>query len=322
MHTKDQIIRRCCDEKMKVVLDMMELFTRDDIGPQLRSVYKDDEGQELLDPEEILQYALREGNDAVLHLDRCALFSKTPSLHPLCQGIFLDAKIISSFIHLPASKLTMMLQSNSTNLSRSVSSAGEHESSTYQAPPLPKRAETFSGFEGKEKGLFQEDFSKQIFLFCLCVDRGLDGDCLFSRQEGAVRVDDQGFDWWFVDGKRAQPGQFQPDGQSSVRAEEEGRQRHRLAAQRRQRFVSEGESSTPPVECEKKNLQTWFCAKIAKAIVANWKVLVMCFRRCRWGEEVLVSMIHRKAATRFVMNISHQLIALLERSSPQPHQYL
>ncbi len=44
-----------------------------------------------------------------------------------------------------------MVQSNSTNLSRSVSSAGEHESSTYQVPPLPKRAETFSGFEAKDK---------------------------------------------------------------------------------------------------------------------------------------------------------------------------
>ena len=61
MHTKDQIIKSCCDEKMKVVLDMMEIFTREDVGPQLKSVYKDDEGQELLDPEEILQRALREG---------------------------------------------------------------------------------------------------------------------------------------------------------------------------------------------------------------------------------------------------------------------
>ena len=61
MHTKDQIIKSCCDEKMKVVLDMMELFTKEDVGLQLKSVYKDDEGQELLDPEEILQRALREG---------------------------------------------------------------------------------------------------------------------------------------------------------------------------------------------------------------------------------------------------------------------
>ena len=45
----------------------------------------------------------------------------------------------------------MLLQSSSSNLSRSVSSVGEHESGTYHTPPLPKRAETFSGFEAKEK---------------------------------------------------------------------------------------------------------------------------------------------------------------------------
>ena len=61
MHTKDQIIRRCCDEKMKVVLDMMEIYTKEDIAPQMKSTYRDDDGQELLDPEEILQHALREG---------------------------------------------------------------------------------------------------------------------------------------------------------------------------------------------------------------------------------------------------------------------
>ena len=38
---------------------------------------------------------------------------------------------------------------SSTNLSRSVSSAGEH-STGASTPPLPKRADTFSGFESKE----------------------------------------------------------------------------------------------------------------------------------------------------------------------------
>ena len=61
--------------------------------------------------------------------------------------------VISHWISFAASKLTILLQSNTTNLNRSVSSAGEHESGTYQAPPLPKRAETFSGFEAKDKGI-------------------------------------------------------------------------------------------------------------------------------------------------------------------------
>ena len=38
---------------------------------------------------------------------------------------------------------------SSTNLSRSVSSVGEH-STGASTPPLPKRADTFSGFESKE----------------------------------------------------------------------------------------------------------------------------------------------------------------------------
>lgn len=45
----------------------------------------------------------------------------------------------------------ILMHSGSTNLCRSVSSVGEHESATYTTPPLPKRAETFSGFESKDK---------------------------------------------------------------------------------------------------------------------------------------------------------------------------
>ena len=40
-----------------------------------------------------------------------------------------------------------MLQGSGTNLSRSVSSVGEHTSSSYTAVPVPKRAETFAGFD-------------------------------------------------------------------------------------------------------------------------------------------------------------------------------
>ena len=43
------------------------------------------------------------------------------------------------------------------SLSRSVSSAGEHESSSYVTPPLPKRAETFAGFEAKAKDISKWD---------------------------------------------------------------------------------------------------------------------------------------------------------------------
>ena len=41
------------------------------------------------------------------------------------------------------------LYATGTNLSRSVSSAGEHQSDTYVSPILPKRAETFGGFDNQ-----------------------------------------------------------------------------------------------------------------------------------------------------------------------------
>ncbi|KAF5307544.1 hypothetical protein FQR65_LT06900 [Abscondita terminalis] len=45
------------------------------------------------------------------------------------------------------SHLASSLYTTGTNLSRSVSSAGEHQSDTYTSPILPKRAETFGGFD-------------------------------------------------------------------------------------------------------------------------------------------------------------------------------
>ncbi|XP_033750595.1 A-kinase anchor protein 13-like isoform X3 [Pecten maximus] len=46
-----------------------------------------------------------------------------------------------------ASRLTTMLQGSGSHLSRHVSSVGEHVSSGFSLTPLPKRAETFAGFD-------------------------------------------------------------------------------------------------------------------------------------------------------------------------------
>lgn len=46
------------------------------------------------------------------------------------------------------SQLASSLYASGTNLSRSVSSVGEHQSEAYVSPTLPKRAETFGGFDG------------------------------------------------------------------------------------------------------------------------------------------------------------------------------
>uniref|UniRef100_T1IKF7 DH domain-containing protein n=1 Tax=Strigamia maritima TaxID=126957 RepID=T1IKF7_STRMM len=50
-----------------------------------------------------------------------------------------------------ATRLASSLYSEGTNLSRSVSSVGEHQSETYVSPILPKRAETFGGFDNPNK---------------------------------------------------------------------------------------------------------------------------------------------------------------------------
>lgn len=44
-------------------------------------------------------------------------------------------------------ELACSLYASGTNLSRSASSVGEHHSVTYISPALPKRAETFGGFD-------------------------------------------------------------------------------------------------------------------------------------------------------------------------------
>ncbi|WAQ98970.1 ARHGI-like protein [Mya arenaria] len=49
-----------------------------------------------------------------------------------------------------SSQLTALLQGNVSNLSRSVSSVGEHASNTFKEIFVPKRAETFAGFDNHE----------------------------------------------------------------------------------------------------------------------------------------------------------------------------
>ena len=46
-----------------------------------------------------------------------------------------------------ASRLASSIYSSVTNLSRSVSSAGEKHSNVYSSPSIPRRAETFTGFD-------------------------------------------------------------------------------------------------------------------------------------------------------------------------------
>lgn len=52
-----------------------------------------------------------------------------------------------------------------TNLSRSVSSVGEHQSDAYISPTLPKRAETFGGFDNANKDQLPAATVKGVSLF-------------------------------------------------------------------------------------------------------------------------------------------------------------
>jgi len=52
---------------------------------------------------------------------------------------------------LVALKIVHNLYVSGCNLNRSVSSAGEHQSDTFVYPILPKRAETFGGFDNPER---------------------------------------------------------------------------------------------------------------------------------------------------------------------------
>ena len=47
----------------------------------------------------------------------------------------------------------MAVYSAGAGLTRSASSAGERESGLFEAPTLPKRAETFGGFDKQQGGL-------------------------------------------------------------------------------------------------------------------------------------------------------------------------
>lgn len=69
-----------------------------------------------------------------------------------CRLYYNNTLIKHTFCFQEVSQLASSLYTTGTNLSRSVSSAGEHQSETYVSPILPKRAETFGGFDTSNQG--------------------------------------------------------------------------------------------------------------------------------------------------------------------------
>jgi hypothetical protein len=68
----------------------------------------------------------------------------------LSDGIVFSC-LIQKFSFQEVNSLASSLYAPGTSLSRSVSSVGEHQSEAYISPTLPKRAETFGGFDNANK---------------------------------------------------------------------------------------------------------------------------------------------------------------------------
>ncbi|GIY33274.1 rho guanine nucleotide exchange factor 18 [Caerostris extrusa] len=110
LHERDQNISHVCEERMRILVDLLEM-----VGIEAEQY-------------ENVKYS---------HLIENPPGKETKEL-------------ISSAIN-SASRLASNLYTSGTNLSRSVSSAGERQSDTYVSPLLPKRAETFGGFDNPTK---------------------------------------------------------------------------------------------------------------------------------------------------------------------------
>ncbi|KAK3098961.1 hypothetical protein FSP39_024733 [Pinctada imbricata] len=126
LHQKDQRIKECCEEKNRLMEELFELSSDKGSSNERRPDSMSEEGVEHMD---VLQAAIKE-------------------------------------VSVTASRLTTMLQNNNGNhLSRHVSSVGEHVSSSYHTPPVPKRAETFHGFDSSHdmpKGVLAKRLTEQM----------------------------------------------------------------------------------------------------------------------------------------------------------------
>ncbi|XP_055938422.1 rho guanine nucleotide exchange factor 28-like isoform X4 [Argiope bruennichi] len=110
LHEKDQSIAHICEDRMRILVDLLEM-----VGIEAEQY-------------ENVKYS--------------HLVENPPGKE--------SKELISSAIN-SASRLASNLYTSGTNLSRSVSSAGERQSDTYVSPLLPKRAETFGGFDNPTK---------------------------------------------------------------------------------------------------------------------------------------------------------------------------
>ncbi|XP_071171848.1 rho guanine nucleotide exchange factor 18-like isoform X42 [Mytilus edulis] len=155
LHKKDYDIKQICDDKNRLMVELLEIYSNREENTSRRPGSMEDEGTEHM---EALQAALQE-------------------------------------VSVTASHLTTILQGNNGNgsqLSRHVSSVGEHFSNSYQIPPVPKRAETFAGFDSqfevpkallpKKKQISEaEELEGQTSSSLQNLDRAVDSDSELSQ---------------------------------------------------------------------------------------------------------------------------------------------
>ncbi|CAH1796674.1 unnamed protein product [Owenia fusiformis] len=111
LNQKDAQIKAGLDGKLKLFADMMAVWGMEDVLKNLKSIYKDEEGEELRDADDLLQAAIQD-----------------------------------------ASKLTILFQNSSSSNLSTGSVTDQENSSGHVSPSLPKRAETFGGFDSQPKG--------------------------------------------------------------------------------------------------------------------------------------------------------------------------
>ena len=97
------------------------------------------------------------------------------------------------------------LYSSGSNLSRSVSSVGERHSAAYTSPILPKRAETFGGFDIQQGGPGGKKVMKEIDID----DAVDDGNVKMSPAESVGILIDARSGWDETEGGEA-PNQLVP----------------------------------------------------------------------------------------------------------------
>ncbi|KAG1651488.1 A-kinase anchor protein 13 [Nymphon striatum] len=110
LHDKDMCIAQICEDKMQILLELLEADFKPELSLDVRYTNLLDTKCDPGETRNLLMASLNE-----------------------------------------ASRIASSLYMTGSNLSRSVSSVGEHQSETFTSPALPKRAETFGGFDSPIK---------------------------------------------------------------------------------------------------------------------------------------------------------------------------